>query len=408
MGDQNKNVPRLRFPGYTDAWVKCELGDVVDIVGGGTPSTSVIEYWNGEINWYSPVEIGNQIYVSNSQNKITKLGLEKSSAKILPAYKTILFTSRAGIGNTAIITSDGATNQGFQSLVIKEKMDLYFLYTTSYKIKEMALQIASGSTFLEISGKSLSKLEILLPNFEEQTKIGKFFKQLDNLITVNERELNKLRNLKKSYLEKMFPKNGSDIPELRFPCYTDAWVKCKLGEETSLITKGTTPKNKLVNGDVNFVKVEDIIGGKIYPRTKISSYENDNYLKRSKLKENDILFSIAGTLGRTASVDKSILPANTNQALAIIRGYSFDKNYLMTVLNSYAVAKYIQENPTVGAQPNLSLRQVGKMIFEVPSITEQIMIGNFFRNIDNLITVNERELNKLKELKKSYLKDMFV
>ena len=388
--------------------MKCELGDVVDIVGGGTPSTSVIEYWNGEINWYSPVEIGNQIYVSNSQNKITKLGLEKSSAKILPAYKTILFTSRAGIGNTAIITSDGATNQGFQSLVIKEKMDLYFLYTTSYKIKEMALQIASGSTFLEISGKSLSKLEILLPNFEEQTKIGKFFKQLDNLITVNERELNKLRNLKKSYLEKMFPKNGSDIPELRFPCYTDAWVKCKLGEETSLITKGTTPKNKLVNGDVNFVKVEDIIGGKIYPRTKISSYENDNYLKRSKLKENDILFSIAGTLGRTASVDKSILPANTNQALAIIRGYSFDKNYLMTVLNSYAVAKYIQENPTVGAQPNLSLRQVGKMIFEVPSITEQIMIGNFFRNIDNLITVNERELNKLKELKKSYLKDMFV
>ena len=183
------DIPELRFPCYTDAWVKCELGDVVDIVGGGTPSTSVIEYWNGEINWYSPVEIGNQIYVSNSQNKITKLGLEKSSAKILPAYKTILFTSRAGIGNTAIITSDGATNQGFQSLVIKEKMDLYFLYTTSYKIKEMALQIASGSTFLEISGKSLSKLEILLPNFEEQTKIGKFFKQLDNLITVNEHKL---------------------------------------------------------------------------------------------------------------------------------------------------------------------------------------------------------------------------
>ena len=184
--------------------MKCELGDVVDIVGGGTPSTSVIEYWNGEINWYSPVEIGNQIYVSNSQNKITKLGLEKSSAKILPAYKTILFTSRAGIGNTAIITSDGATNQGFQSLVIKEKMDLYFLYTTSYKIKEMALQIASGSTFLEISGKSLSKLEILLPNFEEQTKIGEFFKHIDDLITVNERELNKLKELKKSYLKDMF------------------------------------------------------------------------------------------------------------------------------------------------------------------------------------------------------------
>ncbi|NLH35318.1 MAG: restriction endonuclease subunit S [Lactococcus chungangensis] len=198
------NIPELRFPGYTDAWVKCELGDVAEIVGGGTPSTSILEYWNGEINWYSPVEIGNQIYVSSSQNKITKLGLEKSSAKILPAYKTILFTSRAGIGNTAIMTTNGATNQGFQSLVIKEKTDLYFLYSISSKIKEMALQIASGSTFLEISGKSLSSLEILVPNFEEQTKIGKFFQHLDNLITVNERELKKLKELKKSYLNDMF------------------------------------------------------------------------------------------------------------------------------------------------------------------------------------------------------------
>ncbi|PCS04355.1 type I restriction endonuclease subunit S [Lactococcus chungangensis CAU 28 = DSM 22330] len=198
------NIPELRFSGYTDAWVKCELGDVAEIVGGGTPSTSILEYWNGEINWYSPVEIGNQIYVSSSQNKITKLGLEKSSAKILPAYKTILFTSRAGIGNTAIMTTNGATNQGFQSLVIKEKTDLYFLYSISSKIKEMALQIASGSTFLEISGKSLSRLEILVPNFEEQTKIGKFFQHLDNLITVNERELKKLKELKKSYLNDMF------------------------------------------------------------------------------------------------------------------------------------------------------------------------------------------------------------
>ena len=204
MSEQNKQVPRLRFPGFTDAWVKCELGDVAEIVGGGTPSTSILEYWNGEINWYSPVEIGNQIYVSSSQNKITKLGLEKSSAKILPAYKTILFTSRAGIGNTAIMTTNGATNQGFQSLVIKEKTDLYFLYSISSKIKEMALQIASGSTFLEISGKSLSSLEILVPNFEEQTKIGKFFQHLDNLITVNERELKKLKELKKSYLNDMF------------------------------------------------------------------------------------------------------------------------------------------------------------------------------------------------------------
>ena len=101
------------------AWEQRKLGEVSQIVGGGTPSTGIPEYWDGDIDWYSPVEIGEEIFVSCSQRKITQLGLEKSSAKILPEG-TVLFTSRAGIGNTAILEKEGCTNQGFQSIVPKD------------------------------------------------------------------------------------------------------------------------------------------------------------------------------------------------------------------------------------------------------------------------------------------------
>ena len=197
------------------------------------------------------------------------------------------------------------------------------------------------------------------------------------------------------------------VPELRFPGFTDDWEERKLGQYTKLITKGTTPKDKTGIGDVNFVKVENITNGKIYPINKIKQNEHDNYLKRSRLEEKDILFSIAGTLGRTAIVNKSILPANTNQALAIIRGYDFDTNFLITSLAGNVVKEYIQRNPTVGAQPNLSLEQVGNLLVNTPNAEEQQKIGAFFQSIDDTIALHQRKLDMLKEQKKGYLQKMF-
>lgn len=201
--------------------------------------------------------------------------------------------------------------------------------------------------------------------------------------------------------------NNTNVPKIRFPGFTDAWEQRRLGDYTKLITKGTTPKDKSGKGDVNFVKVENIADGKISPVSKISEEEHENYLKRSKLEANDILFSIAGTLGRTAIVDKSILPANTNQALAIIRGYEFDTDYLITVLGGRVVSDYIRKNPTVGAQPNLSLEQVGKLMIDTPSMDEQIKIGAFFKKLDQSITLHQRKLNHLQDKKKGLLEKMF-
>ena len=177
---------------------------VADIISGGTPSTTQNEYWDGNINWYSPAEIGDKIYVYESQRKITKLGLENSSAKILPANKTILFSSRAGIGSMAILKAPATTNQGFQSLVLKDGYNTYFIYSMGHLIKNYAMKVASGSTFLEISGKALGNMDVLVPNESEQIKIGTFFEKLDNLITLHQRKLEHLQKQKKALLQQMF------------------------------------------------------------------------------------------------------------------------------------------------------------------------------------------------------------
>jgi len=199
-----QTVPEIRLDGFEGEWEEKKLGEIVDIVGGGTPDTNVKEYWNGEINWFSPTEVGNSIYLDTSEKRISELGLQKSSAKILPANRTILFTSRAGIGSVGIITKDSTTNQGFQSLVIKEGIDIYFLFSYSSEITRYALKHSAGSTFLEISGKELGKMDIIIPTYEEQQAIGAYFSILDNLINSHQEKITQLETLKKKLLQDMF------------------------------------------------------------------------------------------------------------------------------------------------------------------------------------------------------------
>ena len=199
------NVPEIRFKGFTEAWEQRKLGDIADIVGGGTPSTGNQSYWDGDIDWYAPAEIADQIYANSSQKKITGLGYENSSAKMLPPG-TVLFTSRAGIGKTAILTRKGCTNQGFQSIVPhRGELDSYFIFSRTEELKRYGELVGAGSTFVEVSGKQMAVMELMMPpTMREQQTIGGFFQQLDHLITLHQRELEKLKNIKKSCLENMF------------------------------------------------------------------------------------------------------------------------------------------------------------------------------------------------------------
>ena len=180
---------RVFLDSFTLAWEQRKLGEVAEIVGGGTPSTNVSEYWDGNINWYAPAEISDQIYLDSSQRKITEEGYSSCSAKMLPVG-TVLFTSRAGIGKTAILSQKACTNQGFQSIVPhKDKLDSYFIFSRSEELKRYGETVGAGSTFVEVSGKQMADMDLMLPkNITEQQIIGSYFKNLDNLITLHQRK----------------------------------------------------------------------------------------------------------------------------------------------------------------------------------------------------------------------------
>ena len=202
---KGEKVPKIRFDGFTDDWEQRKLGELAEIVGGGTPSTGMDSYWDGDIDWYAPAEIGEQIYLESSQRKITEEGLNKSSAKILP-IGTVLFTSRAGIGKTAILLKEGCTNQGFQSIVPnKEKLDSYFIFTRSEELKEYGEKVGAGSTFVEVSGKQMANMDLMMPKtMSEQQQIGEYFQTIDHLITLYQRKCEELQNIKKFMLQNMF------------------------------------------------------------------------------------------------------------------------------------------------------------------------------------------------------------
>jgi len=181
--------PRCFLGSLAFSWEQRKLGDIADIVGGGTPSTGNQSYWDGDIDWYAPAEIADQIYANLSQKKITSLGYENSSAKMLPPG-TVLFTSRAGIGKTAILTRKGCTNQGFQSIVPhRGELDSYFIFSRTGELKRYGELVGAGSTFVEVSGKQMAVMELMMPpTMREQQTIGGFFQQLDHLITLHQRK----------------------------------------------------------------------------------------------------------------------------------------------------------------------------------------------------------------------------
>ena len=396
--------PQIRFAGFDDTWEQCKLGEV----GSVSMCRRIFKEQtseSGDIPFYKIGTFGGQAdaYISS------KLFAEYRSKYPYPKEGDILISASGSIGRTVEFTGN---NEYFQDSNIVwlnhgDRLDNAFLKCFYSVVKWAGIE---GSTIKRLYNDNILNTVISMPSVAEQKEIGTFFKELDNLIALHQRKYDKLISVKKAMLEKMFPKNGSNIPEIRFKGFTGPWEQHKLREMTSLITKGTTPLNKSNTGNVNFVKIESIdeASGEITITQKITNEEHEGYLRRSQLKGNDILFSIAGTLGRVTSVKSNILPANTNQALAIIRLKTGDLQYVKTYLKGKAVSDYIKKNPTIGAQPNLSLEQVGNLEITLPTLDEQHQIGTYFRNLDNLIALQQQKLEKLKNIKKACLGKMFV
>ena len=316
-----------------------------------------------------------------------------------------ILTARVGANAGEIYKYSGEAKITDNTVYIKSNCLDYLYYSLlHYNLKR--LSFGTGQPLIKTS--ELKKIKIFFPSSLEQTAIGTLFRTLDDLLASYKDNLANYQSLKATMLSRMFPKAGQTVPEIRLDGYKGEWDLIKLGDFCDLITKGTTGKSQSEQGKVNFVKVENLKDNEIYPIVKISEEEHFGSLKRSILYEGDILFSIAGTLGRTAIVKNNILPANTNQALAIIRGYKLDAYFLLVVLSGEVVKDYIRKNPTVGAQPNLSLEQVSSLKIKIPSLEEQQAIGAYFSNLDNLINSYQDKISQLETLKKKLLQDMFI
>ena len=382
---EGSKTPAIRFKGFTDTWEQRKLGEVADIVGGGTPSTSNDDYWDGDIDWYAPADMADQIYVASSERKITQQGYDNSSAKMLPVG-TVLFTSRAGIGKTAILRKEGCTNQGFQSIVPHiNELDSYFIFSRSEEMKRYGETVGAGSTFVEVSGKQMANMELMMPiTMEEQVTIGSFFSNLDFLITLHQRKCDKLIQFKAAMLQKMFPQNGADKPEIRFKGFTDAWEQREL-EEVITVGNGMDYKH-LSEGDIPVYGT----GGYMLSVDKALSYDKD-----------------AIGIGRKGTIDKPYVlkaPFWTVDTLFYCipkEDYSLDFVYCI-----FQNVNWKEKDESTGV-PSLSKVNINSTDVKVPTLAEQEKIGAYFAQLDNLITLHQRKCDKYKSIKSGLIRKLF-
>lgn len=396
--------PKIRFKGFTDIWEQYKLGDLAEIVGGGTPSTKVSEYWNGNIDWYAPAELGSKRYLKKSEKTITELGLKKSSAKLLP-IGTVLFTSRAGIGNTAILEKEGTTNQGFQSIVPKSDiLDTYFIYSRTKELKKYGETKGAGTTFIEVSGKEMSKMNINVPNIEEQQKIGAFFKSLDDTIVLHQQKLEVTKQFKQTMLKKMFPKKDSNIPEIRFKGFTSEWKEQELKE---FLSKPKLEELNLTSPD-DLMTLKLNLGGLVSSKNKTTlSLTSTKYYKRKAGqfifgKQNFFNGSMAIIPERfnnkgTSSFVPSLNIKNINSYFLYLNMSRKDFYKEKEVLAEGTGSKVLSENTLLSFKIKIT-----------ENSNEQELIGNYFKELDNKIKDLEQKLETYKEFKKAMLQKMFI
>ncbi|MCH4200056.1 MAG: restriction endonuclease subunit S [Clostridium tyrobutyricum] len=392
--DKNKaNVPKIRFPGFTDPWEQRKLGEVTNSYSGGTPSVGKSEYYDGDIPFIRSAEINSDI----TELFISESGLNNSSAKMVEIGDILYALYGATSGEVGICSITGAINQAILAIQPKDNYDSQFimqwLRSEKQNIINKYLQGGQGN----LSGSIVKDLQIKFPNYDEQVKIGKLFAQLDNLITLHQRKLNHLQDKKKSLLQKMFPKNGEDFPELRFPGFTDPWEQRKLGDMVP-ITMGQSPNGSTYSDIPNdYILVQgnaDLKNGWVTPRVWTSQVTK-------KAEAGDLIMSVrapAGEMGKTA------YNVVIGRGVAAIKGNEFIFQSLVK-MNGEGYWKKFSCGSTFESLNSDNIKNAEIMI---PNLDEQAQIGVFFKNLDTLIALHQRKLNHLQEQKKALLQQMFV
>lgn len=392
-------------------WSSSEIGNVADTCSGGTPSTSVSEYWDGPIQWLTPTEI-NSKYVHNSKRTITSAGIASSSAKLLP-IGALLLTTRATIGACSINNFDGdvSTNQGFQSLICKSSLFNEYAYyaITRDKFQKELIKHSSGSTFLEISSKNLKKLPIPIPCLEEQQKIASFFSTLDQKIELNERKLEALEKLKKGVMQRIFNQNirffskdGTTYPN---------WKIVKLSDVADTFNgdrgKNYPPSQDYVPTGIPFINAGDLINGSVSESCARITIAKYNSLSGAKLQKGDILYCLRGTLGKNGvcPFDAGTLASSL---MAIRAKDCINPAYLYYFLNSHLEREQRLLNDEGAAQPNLSQKNVRNFQIPLPCIEEQQKIADLLSILGRRIEIERKRAEVMRKLKQGFMQQMFI
>ena len=402
------HIPKLRFNGFTEEWEQRKLVDIVgSVIGGGTPKTSNDEYWDGDIPWIQSSNVQeNEIFDFEIPKRITQAGLDKSAAKLVPE-NSIAVVTHVGVGKLVFVPFTYTTSQDFTSLA-ELKTDPYFTCYSLYKRIQEDLHIVQGSAIKGITKDDLLTKEIVVPEKDEQYKIGKYFRSIDNLITLYQRKCNSLKQVKKYMLQRMFPKQGEKVPEIRFAGFTGDWEQRKLGDITQRVQSNDGRMNlptltiSAVNGWMNQV---DRFSG------NIAGKEQKNYtlLRRGELSYNHGNSKLAkyGTVFALQSFNEALVP-RVYHSFKMINGNSdFIEYYFSTKILDKELAKLISSGARMDGLLNISYDDFMGIKVNVPSVEEQNRISDYLRKIDSLIALHQRKVDSLKEIKKFMLQNMF-
>ena len=391
MAKEEKKAPKLRFNGYTNDWERKKLGEVANsYINGGTPDTQNKNYWIGDIPWIQSSDLKNDdIWNVNINKYITNKAVNDSAAKLIPA-NSIAIVTRVGVGKLAYMSQEYSTSQDFLSLVdIKEDL-IFIMYMLYFKISKVSSSL-QGTSIKGITKKELLNLSIsIVNNTAEQNRIGQVFKILDNSINLHERKYEELTLIKKALLQKLFPKKDGFKPEVRYKNFNDAWEQRKLGEVIISEHKGKV-KSIMKGGNTNYLETNYLNGGTAQKVDAIADVSKDDVLILwDGSKAGTIYHGFEGALGSTL---KAYVPKYSGDFLYQILKKNQDKIY-----QSY-------RTPNI---PHVIKNFTEKFNVSIPTIIEQQEIGDFFKQLDSLITLHRRKLEKLKQLKKFLLQNMFI
>ncbi len=408
----NDTQPEIRFPGFTEAWEQRKLGEFVTIRSGWSPSN--FEEANDKGSLFVKVDdLNSSTRVQNNSNmkviENPKYDKMKQGSTIFPKRGAAIMTNKV-----RILGENGYMDTNMMALepsgIVGEFLYTFISRTGLYKI-------ADTSTIPQINNKHIEPYEISLPEIKEQQKIGIFFKQLDDTITLHQSKLDLLKETKKGFLQKMFPKNGAKVPEIRFPGFTEAWELCKLGRifdvHTDFVSNGSfqsLKNNVRFYNDENYaymIRLQDASNNWRGPWLYTDKHGFD-FLKKSTVYENDILMSDRGTIGKFFLVPKLDRPMTLSSNAVLLRSSNCNNNFIYYMLNTIDIGNQIKKRTTPGVQPMISKTEFKKIITKLPVKEEQKKIGNFFKQLDDTITLHQRKLDLLKEMKKGFLQKMFV